>query len=171
VTSNQYWGGPYFAKWEYAGPAVILVQTGGALHSLTIEKRIATANIAKTRRDFSISLIIPPTRLQRSTTWCGSKTHRLQLSFLAERGIPTCGSCLRAGMLRLRRSCASLHSVCAQQDTILGGTESETHDVITAVHVNHFAGDAAAGVGGKENSCRANFGYFHIAPQGRALGV
>jgi len=59
MTSNQCGGGLCFARWEYAGSIVILAQTDGALHSRTMENRIATANIANMRRGLSISLIIP----------------------------------------------------------------------------------------------------------------
>lgn len=60
MTSNQYWGGPCFARLEYAGLALILAQTDDAFHSRTIENSIPAANSAKTRRDLSMSLIIPP---------------------------------------------------------------------------------------------------------------
>jgi len=41
---------------------------------------------------------------------------------------------------------------------------SESHDVISAIHVDHFASDAAAGVGREEDSGRSYLGNFHIAP-------
>ena len=47
----------------------------------------------------------------------------------------------------------------------------ESHDVIPAIHVNHFAGDAAAGVGGEEDSGRADFCNIDVAAQWGVLGV
>src|SRR5580700_557628 len=47
----------------------------------------------------------------------------------------------------------------------------KAHDVVSAIDVDDFAGDAAAGVGGEENSGAADFGNFDVAAQRSALGV
>src|SRR5713226_9307882 len=53
----------------------------------------------------------------------------------------------------------------------IGADSSKTHDVVSAVDVEHFACDAGACVGG-EKHCRApDLTYFHVALQRRALGV
>jgi hypothetical protein len=63
VMSNQRWGIctllAISALREFGGSIVILAQDDGALHSRTIENRIAAANSAKMRRSLSINLIIP----------------------------------------------------------------------------------------------------------------
>src|SRR5258708_36208909 len=48
---------------------------------------------------------------------------------------------------------------------------SKSHDVVAAIHVDDFAGHATAGVGGEEDSGRADFSYFYVAAEGSALGV
>ena len=40
---------------------------------------------------------------------------------------------------------------------------SEAHDVVAAIHVDHFTRNAAAGVGGEEDSRRPNFCDFYVA--------
>ncbi len=45
------------------------------------------------------------------------------------------------------------------------------HDVVSAIDVDHFAGDAAAGVGGQEDSRGADFADLNVASQRGALGV
>src|SRR5258708_12229952 len=47
----------------------------------------------------------------------------------------------------------------------------ESHDVVAAIHVNHLASDAAAGVGGEEDTSRADFFHVDISAEGGALGV
>jgi hypothetical protein len=108
---------------------VILAQAAGALHSRTIENRIATANSVKTRCGFSIIPIILPGNIK----------------------IPTSGKIGQVGH-------PSYVRMLIQQIPF-----SESHDVVAAIHVDHFAGDAAAGVGGEENPRRADFGNFYIA--------
>ena len=49
--------------------------------------------------------------------------------------------------------------------------KSEAHDVVTAIDVDNFAGDAAAGVGGEENSGRAHFIDIDVAAERSAFGV
>src|SRR5258706_11140787 len=48
---------------------------------------------------------------------------------------------------------------------------SKSHDVVAAIHVDDFAGHATAGIGGEEDSGRADFSYFYVAAEGSALGV
>src|ERR1700688_3374253 len=48
---------------------------------------------------------------------------------------------------------------------------SKSHNVIPAIHVNHFAGDAAAGVGGEKDSSRTHFFHFHATAQWCAFFV
>jgi hypothetical protein len=94
-------------------------QDAGALHSRTIENRMAAANNARNMR---LLRIIP-------------------LSHDAEYG------------LKNRK------------------LFSEPHDVVSAIDVNNFAGDTAAGVRGKKYSSRADFFDVHVAAQWSSLGV
>src|SRR5258706_8860993 len=48
---------------------------------------------------------------------------------------------------------------------------SKSHNVVAAIHVDDFAGHATAGIGGEEDSGRADFSYFYVAAEGGALGV
>ena len=48
-------------------------------------------------------------------------------------------------------------------------TASEAHDVVAAVDVDHFAGDATAGIGSQEDSCRSHFFNLNAAAQRGAL--
>src|SRR6266404_8724639 len=50
-------------------------------------------------------------------------------------------------------------------------TRSETHDVIAAIDVNRFAGDARACVGKQEGGRSADLGRVNIAFQRRAVGM
>src|SRR5208337_4012328 len=47
----------------------------------------------------------------------------------------------------------------------------ESHDVVTAVHVEGFAGDAGTGVRGQEHSSSPHFADFDVAQQGGTLGA
>src|SRR5581483_9028348 len=48
---------------------------------------------------------------------------------------------------------------------------SKSHNVVAAIHVNHFAGDAGAHVGSKEEGGIGHLADLHVALQWRALGV
>ena len=48
---------------------------------------------------------------------------------------------------------------------------SKPHDVISAVDENHFAGNTAAGIGGKKNSRRSDLGDFNVPSKWSALFV
>ena len=48
---------------------------------------------------------------------------------------------------------------------------SESHDVISAIDVNNFAGNAAAGVRGKKYSSGTDLFDVHVAAEWSSLGV
>ena len=50
-------------------------------------------------------------------------------------------------------------------------TKLKSHDVVTAIYVDHFAGDAGAGIGSQKHSGRADFIDIHITLQRRAFGM
>ncbi len=47
----------------------------------------------------------------------------------------------------------------------------EPHDVVTAVHVNHLAGDSRTRIRRQKHSCIANFPDIDISLQGSSLGM
>ncbi len=57
------------------------------------------------------------------------------------------------------------------RETQASGSLLESHNVIAAVDIDHFAGDAAAGVRGEEDSGRADFCNIDVAAEGGVFGV
>ncbi len=104
--------------------------------------------------------LTPPSLLSRGTRWSFVLTHTGCLirlccrSALEETEIPP-----RAKQgARCRNDIAITTSLFCSRPV-----KSEAHDVVAAVDVDDFAGDAAAGVGGQEYSGVADFGDFHVA--------
>jgi len=59
-------------------------------------------------------------------------------------------------------------SYCAQKSHAESRI-SESHNVVTAVDIDHLAGDSGAGIGGEKDAGRAHFINIHVALQRRAV--
>src|SRR5581483_7622584 len=55
--------------------------------------------------------------------------------------------------------------------SFLSSPFSEAHDIVAAVHVDDFSGDAGAHVGGEEDGGAGDLVDFHVSLERGALGV
>src|SRR5262252_1795169 len=72
--------------------------------------------------------------LRRFKNWRSPRVGGLQPAFRAEWRNLSRDSCSQVGILRLRRSSASLHSGCAHHDGAPDGTEDGAHYFITVLN-------------------------------------
>ena len=133
--------------------------TTGAFHSRTIENRIASGE-----KDEGYALAFHSSS--------GTDSGQIQIKIVSQIGLAKYGKRMVCGFGSVHSTRKKSRSIPVGM-TVLGRRDvfSKAHDVVAAIDVNYFAGDAAAGVGGEEDSGRTNFAYFHVAAQRSALGV
>src|SRR5277367_3527493 len=138
---------------------------------LGFEEQAAIVISINMQRTSGGTMIPPPTRMQTLSHLWIERT-RKRYTVVAAR-IPSTTRISRNGKQKTTNSVILIVGLTVVPSILEAPYKwlLEPHDVISAIHVNDFAGDAAAGVGGEEDSGRADFCNIDIAAERGVFGV